>query len=179
MYPLQARSINSLSTYFKYSSRVTRSLFYPCHHLYTIWVFHSCIVAPGNCWFSCRWVTLMLVRVQPSTPSWATRKYLCLPHPVTPSISRYFYSSLPVMLLLFPVICHMPNLNFSFVSQTLYVEPGLCLCDCPGLVMPSFVSTKAEMTCNGILPIDQMRDHVPPVSLISFVLSTLWWFCMC
>ncbi|PNI55099.1 LSG1 isoform 4, partial [Pan troglodytes] len=50
--------------------------------------------------------------------------------------------------------------------QTLYVEPGLCLCDCPGLVMPSFVSTKAEMTCSGILPIDQMRDHVPPVSLI-------------
>nr|XP_020732933.1 large subunit GTPase 1 homolog [Odocoileus virginianus texanus] len=54
--------------------------------------------------------------------------------------------------------------------QTLYVEPGLCLCDCPGLVMPSFVSTKAEMICSGILPIDQMRDHVPPVSLISLVL---------
>ncbi|XP_072330396.1 large subunit GTPase 1 homolog [Scyliorhinus torazame] len=50
--------------------------------------------------------------------------------------------------------------------QTLYVEPGLCLCDCPGLVMPSFVSTKAEMVCSGILPIDQMRDHVPPVSLV-------------
>ncbi|XP_059711431.1 large subunit GTPase 1 homolog isoform X3 [Haemorhous mexicanus] len=50
--------------------------------------------------------------------------------------------------------------------QTLYVEPGLCLCDCPGLVMPSFVSTKAEMICSGILPIDQMRDHVPPVSLV-------------
>ncbi|XP_036205492.1 large subunit GTPase 1 homolog isoform X3 [Myotis myotis] len=50
--------------------------------------------------------------------------------------------------------------------QTLFVEPGLCLCDCPGLVMPSFVSTKAEMTCNGILPIDQMRDHVPPISLV-------------
>ncbi|XP_033894234.3 large subunit GTPase 1 homolog [Acipenser ruthenus] len=50
--------------------------------------------------------------------------------------------------------------------QTLYVEPGLCLCDCPGLVMPSFVSTKAEMTCCGILPIDQMRDHVPPISLV-------------
>lgn len=53
-------------------------------------------------------------------------------------------------------------------SQTLYVEPGLCLCDCPGLVMPSFVSTKAEMICSGILPIDQMRDHVPALSLISF-----------
>ncbi|XP_013855331.1 large subunit GTPase 1 homolog isoform X2 [Austrofundulus limnaeus] len=37
--------------------------------------------------------------------------------------------------------------------QTLYVEPGLCLCDCPGLVMPSFLSTKAEMICSGILPI--------------------------
>ncbi|KAG5851469.1 hypothetical protein ANANG_G00093770 [Anguilla anguilla] len=43
--------------------------------------------------------------------------------------------------------------------QTLFVEPGLCLCDCPGLVMPSFVSTKADMICSGILPIDQMRDH--------------------
>ncbi|XP_063162273.1 large subunit GTPase 1 homolog [Candoia aspera] len=50
--------------------------------------------------------------------------------------------------------------------QTLYVEPSLCLCDCPGLVMPSFVSTKAEMICSGILPIDQMRDHVPPIALI-------------
>uniref|UniRef100_A0A8C1R0K0 Large subunit GTPase 1 homolog n=1 Tax=Cyprinus carpio TaxID=7962 RepID=A0A8C1R0K0_CYPCA len=47
--------------------------------------------------------------------------------------------------------------------QTLFVDPGLCLCDCPGLVMPSFVSTKAEMICSGILPIDQMRDHVPTI----------------
>lgn len=67
-----------------------------------------------------------------------------------------------------------------FALQTLYVEPGLRLCDCPGLVMPSFVSTKAEMTCSGILPIDQLRDHVPPVSLISLALRqsqeglTLW-----
>ncbi|XP_072516271.1 large subunit GTPase 1 homolog [Salminus brasiliensis] len=50
--------------------------------------------------------------------------------------------------------------------QTLFVEPSLCLCDCPGLVMPSFVSTKAEMICSGILPIDQMRDHVPAISLV-------------
>ncbi|XP_074524336.1 large subunit GTPase 1 homolog [Halichoeres trimaculatus] len=50
--------------------------------------------------------------------------------------------------------------------QTLFVEDSLCLCDCPGLVMPSFVSTKAEMLCSGILPIDQMRDHVPAVSYI-------------
>ncbi|XP_034002613.1 large subunit GTPase 1 homolog [Trematomus bernacchii] len=50
--------------------------------------------------------------------------------------------------------------------QTLFVEPGLCLCDCPGLTLPSFVSTKAEMICSGILPIDQMRDHVPAISHI-------------
>ena len=41
------------------------------------------------------------------------------------------------------------------------------LCDCPGLVFPSFVSTKAEMVCSGILPIDQMRDYLGPVSLVS------------
>ncbi|XP_061739905.1 large subunit GTPase 1 homolog [Nerophis ophidion] len=50
--------------------------------------------------------------------------------------------------------------------QTLFVEPGLCLCDCPGLVMPSFVSTRAQMICCGILPIDQMRDHVPAISIV-------------
>lgn len=50
--------------------------------------------------------------------------------------------------------------------QTLYLDTDLLLCDCPGLVMPSFVLTKADMILNGILPIDQMRDHVPPVNLL-------------
>lgn len=50
--------------------------------------------------------------------------------------------------------------------QTLYLDESLILCDCPGLVMPSFVSTKADMIVNGILPIDQMRDFVPPVTLV-------------
>lgn len=70
------------------------------------------------------------------------------------------------MQLFLPFICCIPSSKLLLVFQTLHVEPGLCLCDCPGLVMPSFVSTKAEMTCSGILPIDQMRDHVPPVSLV-------------
>lgn len=51
--------------------------------------------------------------------------------------------------------------------QTLYLEQELLLCDCPGLVMPSFVFTKAEMILNGILPVDQMRDHVPPINLVT------------
>lgn len=50
--------------------------------------------------------------------------------------------------------------------QTLFVDKNICLCDCPGLVFPSFVSTKAEMVVSGILPIDQMRDHVAPVALV-------------
>lgn len=48
--------------------------------------------------------------------------------------------------------------------QTLLLDKDIMLCDCPGLVMPSFVLTKAEMILNGILPIDQMRDHVPPIN---------------
>lgn len=50
--------------------------------------------------------------------------------------------------------------------QTLYLDTDILLCDCPGLVMPSFVLTKAEMILNGILPIDQMRDHVPAVNIL-------------
>ncbi|XP_055374947.1 large subunit GTPase 1 homolog isoform X2 [Condylostylus longicornis] len=50
--------------------------------------------------------------------------------------------------------------------QTLYLDHDILLCDCPGLVMPSFVFTKAEMILCGILPIDQMRDHVPPINLL-------------
>lgn len=50
--------------------------------------------------------------------------------------------------------------------QTLFLDQDLLLCDCPGLVMPSFVLTKADMVLNGILPIDQLRDHVPPVNVL-------------
>lgn len=51
--------------------------------------------------------------------------------------------------------------------QTLFIDNDLCLCDCPGLVFPNFVSSKEEMIINGILPIDQMTNHVPPVNLIA------------
>lgn len=51
--------------------------------------------------------------------------------------------------------------------QTLNLDDELCLCDCPGLVFPNFVSNKAEMVVHGILPIDQMTDHVPPVNLVA------------
>ncbi|XP_045163373.2 large subunit GTPase 1 homolog [Mercenaria mercenaria] len=50
--------------------------------------------------------------------------------------------------------------------QTLYVDPTLMLCDCPGLVFPSFVTTKADLVLGGILPIDQMRDYISPTALL-------------
>ena len=67
-----------------------------------------------------------------------------------------------------PFFMYSPKLFILFVTQTLFVDKNICLCDCPGLVFPSFVTTKAEMVVSGILPIDQMRDHIAPVSLISF-----------
>ena len=50
--------------------------------------------------------------------------------------------------------------------QTIVLNESILLCDCPGLVFPSFVSTKADMVCNGLLPIDQMRDHIGPISIL-------------
>jgi large subunit GTPase 1 len=50
--------------------------------------------------------------------------------------------------------------------QTLSVSDDLTLCDCPGLVFPSFVSTAEELVVNGVLPIDQMRDYLSPIRLV-------------
>lgn len=50
--------------------------------------------------------------------------------------------------------------------QTIFLDDSLCLCDCPGLVFPNFVSSKADMIVNGILSIDEMRDHVAPTNII-------------
>lgn len=45
------------------------------------------------------------------------------------------------------------------LRQTLKLTDGITLCDCPGLVFPSFMSLRADMVLNGVLPIDQLRDH--------------------
>ncbi|KAF1329756.1 Large subunit gtpase 1, partial [Globisporangium splendens] len=50
--------------------------------------------------------------------------------------------------------------------QTLILSDKIMLCDCPGLVFPSFVNSKAEMYCCGVLPISQLRDHVGPCQLM-------------
>eukprot|EP00814_Leptocylindrus_danicus_P006500 CAMPEP_0116049450 /NCGR_PEP_ID=MMETSP0321-20121206/30172_1 /TAXON_ID=163516 /ORGANISM="Leptocylindrus danicus var. danicus, Strain B650" /LENGTH=791 /DNA_ID=CAMNT_0003531879 /DNA_START=150 /DNA_END=2525 /DNA_ORIENTATION=+ len=42
----------------------------------------------------------------------------------------------------------------------------LMLCDCPGLVFPSFVNSKADLIAAGVYPIEQMRDFWPVINLI-------------
>uniref|UniRef100_A0AAV1VCP5 G domain-containing protein n=1 Tax=Peronospora matthiolae TaxID=2874970 RepID=A0AAV1VCP5_9STRA len=50
--------------------------------------------------------------------------------------------------------------------QTMILSDKIMLCDCPGLVFPSFVNSKAEMCCCGVLPLSQLRDHVSPCQLL-------------
>ncbi|QIW99847.1 hypothetical protein AMS68_005365 [Peltaster fructicola] len=51
--------------------------------------------------------------------------------------------------------------------QTIHLSQKVVLCDCPGLVFPNFASTKAELVCAGVLPIDQLREYTGPAALIS------------
>ena len=51
--------------------------------------------------------------------------------------------------------------------QTIHLSERVILCDCPGLVFPNFATTKAELVCNGILPIDQLREFTGPAGLVA------------
>ena len=51
--------------------------------------------------------------------------------------------------------------------QTIHLSSEVILCDCPGLVFPNFATTKAELVCNGILPIDQLREFIGPAGLVA------------
>ncbi|KAL5720664.1 GTPase LSG1-2 [Ranunculus cassubicifolius] len=51
--------------------------------------------------------------------------------------------------------------------QTLIISDELMLCDCPGLVFPSFSSSRFEMTASGVLPIDRMTQHRDVVQVVA------------
>jgi large subunit GTPase 1 len=51
--------------------------------------------------------------------------------------------------------------------QTIHLSQKVVLCDCPGLVFPNFANTKAELVCNGVLPIDQLREYTGPGTLVA------------
>ncbi|KXZ45888.1 hypothetical protein GPECTOR_49g472 [Gonium pectorale] len=51
--------------------------------------------------------------------------------------------------------------------QTLHVSPEVVLCDCPGLVMPKFAKSRAEMVAAGVVPIDRLTDIRQPVDVVA------------
>lgn len=51
--------------------------------------------------------------------------------------------------------------------QTLIISEKLILCDCPGLVFPSFSSSRYEMITCGVLPIDRMTQHRECVQVVA------------
>ena len=63
-------------------------------------------------------------------------------------------------------VAAQPGKTKHFQTLLLPDRSDMMLCDCPGLVFPSFVSSTADMIAAGVYPIAQMRDHWPVVSLI-------------
>lgn len=51
--------------------------------------------------------------------------------------------------------------------QTLIISEKLTLCDCPGLVFPSFTSSRYEMVASGVLPIDRLTEHRAAVQVVA------------
>ncbi|XP_019199238.1 PREDICTED: GTPase LSG1-2 [Ipomoea nil] len=51
--------------------------------------------------------------------------------------------------------------------QTLIISDRLTLCDCPGLVFPSFTSSRFEMIASGVLPIDRMTEHREAIQVVA------------
>ena len=51
--------------------------------------------------------------------------------------------------------------------QTIHLSDQVILCDCPGLVFPNFATTKGELVCAGVLPIDQLREYTGPAGLVA------------
>ncbi|XVF19604.1 hypothetical protein REPUB_Repub11eG0125300 [Reevesia pubescens] len=51
--------------------------------------------------------------------------------------------------------------------QTLIISDQMTLCDCPGLVFPSFSSSRYEMIASGVLPIDRMTEHREAVQIVA------------
>eukprot|EP00768_Dysnectes_brevis_P001690 gnl/Dysnectes_brevis/1465_a1659_1224.p1 GENE.gnl/Dysnectes_brevis/1465_a1659_1224~~gnl/Dysnectes_brevis/1465_a1659_1224.p1 ORF type:complete len:548 (-),score=192.85 gnl/Dysnectes_brevis/1465_a1659_1224:54-1697(-) len=51
--------------------------------------------------------------------------------------------------------------------QTVELDDKVMLCDCPGLVFPSFAATRAELLVQGVLSIDHEREYMLPVAFIT------------
>ncbi len=63
-------------------------------------------------------------------------------------------------------VASQPGKTKHFQTLLLPDIDDMMLCDCPGLVFPSFVSSKADLIAAGVYPIEQMRDFWPVVNTI-------------
>lgn len=63
-------------------------------------------------------------------------------------------------------VAAQPGKTKHFQTLLLPDREKMLLCDCPGLVFPSFVSNTADLIAAGVYPIAQMRDPFPVVDLL-------------
>ena len=63
-------------------------------------------------------------------------------------------------------VAAQPGKTKHFQTLLLPDRPEMLLCDCPGLVFPSFVSNTADLIAAGVYPIAQMRDWRPVMDLL-------------
>lgn len=63
-------------------------------------------------------------------------------------------------------VAAQPGKTKHFQTLLLPDRPEMLLCDCPGLVFPSFVSNTADLIAAGVYPIAQMRDWKPVMDLL-------------
>mmetsp|Transcript_21296 Transcript_21296/g.44854 ORF Transcript_21296/g.44854 Transcript_21296/m.44854 type:complete len:727 (-) Transcript_21296:90-2270(-) len=63
-------------------------------------------------------------------------------------------------------VAAQPGKTKHFQTLLLPDRSDMLLCDCPGLVFPSFVSNTADLIAAGVYPIAQMRDWKPVVDLL-------------
>lgn len=64
------------------------------------------------------------------------------------------------------VVSATPGKTKHFQTLQIPNERRVMLCDCPGLVFPSFASTREQMICDGVLPIDTVKDYVSPIAVV-------------
>jgi len=60
----------------------------------------------------------------------------------------------------------MPGKTKHFQTLNVPDHSNITLCDCPGLVFPSFVSSSADLILAGVYPLSQVRDFWLAVELI-------------
>mmetsp|Transcript_11888 Transcript_11888/g.28463 ORF Transcript_11888/g.28463 Transcript_11888/m.28463 type:complete len:663 (-) Transcript_11888:53-2041(-) len=63
-------------------------------------------------------------------------------------------------------VAAMPGKTKHFQTLILPDRDDMLLCDCPGLVFPSFVNNTADLIAAGVYPIAQMRDPWPVMNLL-------------